>query len=130
MSMVDIGVVSDNTIDVSVLKSNIVSELYKDNLYALEEKNKTIQELQAELQGISSTKAEWRNISAELHAIYPQIREVLFSEAVQWKADDDKGSDKQIVLNITASSKLSRSDQYRIAEWLKVRIKTDNIKLN
>lgn len=119
----------DNTIDVTALKSNIVSELYKENLYTLEEKNKTIQSLQAELQGISANKVEWRNISAELHAIYPQIREVLFSEAVQWKADDDKGNDKQIVLNITASSKLSRSDQYRIAEWLKVRIKIDNIKL-
>jgi hypothetical protein len=119
----------DNTVDVTALKSNIVSELYKENLYNLEEKNKTIQNLQAELQGISANKAEWRNISAELHAQYPQIREVLFSEAVQWKVDNDKGNDKQIVLNITASSKLNSNDRYRITEWLKVRIKTDNIKL-
>ena len=119
----------DNTVDVTALKSNIVSELYKENLYNLEEKNKTIQKLQAELQGISANKAEWRNISAELHAQYPQIREVLFSEAVQWKVDDDKGNDNQIVLNITASSKLDKSDRYRITEWLKIRLKTDNIKL-
>jgi len=119
----------DNTVDVTALKSNIVSELYKDNLYALEEKNKTIRTLQTELQGISASKAEWRNISAELHAQYPQIREVLFSEAVQWKVDDEKGNDKQIVLNITASSKLNSNDRYRITEWLKVRIKSDNIKL-
>lgn len=119
----------DNTVDVTALKSNIVSELYKENLYNLEEKNKTIQNLQAELQGISANKAEWRNISAELHAQYPQIREVLFSEAVKWKVDNDKGNDKQIVLNITASSKLNSNDRYRITEWLKVRIKTDNIKL-
>ncbi|MDZ4142498.1 MAG: DUF389 domain-containing protein [Methylotenera sp.] len=119
----------DNTVDVTALKSNIVSELYKDNLYALEEKNKTIQTLQAELQGISASKAEWRNISAELHAQYPQIREVLFSEAVQWKAGEGKPDDKKIVLNITASSKLSNSDRYRITAWLKVRIKTNDIKL-
>lgn len=119
----------DNAVDITALKSNIVSELYKDNLHALDEKNKTIQNLQAELQGISANKAMWRNISAELHAQYPQIREVLFSEAVQWKVDDDKSDDKQIVLNITASSKLSSSDRYRITEWLKVRIQTDKIKL-
>jgi uncharacterized hydrophobic protein (TIGR00271 family) len=119
----------DNTVDVTALKSNIVSELYKDNLHALDEKNKTIQNLQAELQGISANKAMWRNISAELHAQYPQIREVLFSEAVQWKVGDDNTDGKQIVLNITASSKLSNSDRYRIIEWLKVRIQTDSIKL-
>lgn len=119
----------DNTVDVTALKSNIVSELYKDNLHALEEKNKTIQNLQAELQGISANKAMWRNISAELHAQYPQIREVLFSEAVQWKVGDDNTDGKQIVLNITASSKLSSSDRYRIIEWLKVRLQTDSIKL-
>lgn len=119
----------DNTVDITALKSNIVSELYKDNLHALDEKNKTIQNLQAELQGISANKAMWRNISAELHAQYPQIREVLFSEAVQWKVGDDNTDGKQIVLNITASSKLSNSDRYRIIEWLKVRIQTDSIKL-
>ncbi|MDO9234311.1 MAG: DUF389 domain-containing protein [Methylotenera sp.] len=119
----------DNSFDITALKSNIVSELYKDNLHALDEKNKTIQNLQAELQGISANKTMWRNISAELHAQYPQIREVLFSEAVQWKVGDDKTDGKQIVLNITASSKLSNSDRYRIVEWLKVRIQTDSIKL-
>lgn len=119
----------DNTVDVTALKSNIVSELYKDNLLALEEKNKTIQDLQTELKSISASKAEWRNISAELHAQYSQISEVLFSEAVQWKAGEDKPNDKLIVLNITATSKLSRNDQYRITEWLKVRLKTDSIKL-
>jgi uncharacterized hydrophobic protein (TIGR00271 family) len=119
----------DQAVDVTALKSNIVSELYKDNLYALEEKNKTIQTLQAELQAISNNKAVWRNISAELHAQYPQIREVLFSEAVQWTVDHNKDDDQLIVLNITASSKLSKSEQYRITEWLKVRINTDKIKL-
>lgn len=119
----------DQSVDITALKSNIVSELYKENLYELEKKNKTIQELQAELQKISDTKAAWRDISAELHAQYPQIREVFFSEAVQWKAGDASTNDNQIVVNINASSKLSRNDQYRIIEWLKVRIKRDNIKL-
>lgn len=119
----------DNAVDVTALKSNILNDLYKDNLHVLEEKNKTIQALQSELQGVSAHKEEWRSISAELHAQYPQIREVLFSEAVQWKIGENNPNDKQILVSITASSKLSRNDQYRIIEWLKVRIKTDSIKL-
>jgi hypothetical protein len=119
----------DQSVDVSALKSNIVSELYKENLYELENKNKTIRELEAKISATETVKAEWRNISAELHAQYPQIREVLFSEAVQWKVGESPADEKVIVLNISASSKISRSDQYRISEWLKVRIKTNNIKL-
>lgn len=119
----------NQVIDVTALKSNIVSELYKENLYELEEKNKTIHNLQAELQQTANSKTEWRNMAAELHAQYPHIREVLFSEAVQWKAGSANINDKLIVLNVTASSKLSRSEQYRITEWLKVRVKSQNVKL-
>ncbi|OIR04551.1 hypothetical protein GALL_132210 [mine drainage metagenome] len=119
----------DQTIDVTALKSNIVSELYKDNLYVLEEKDKTIQKLQSELQTIDMNKAEWKHMATELHALYPQIREALFSEAVQWKADDGNANNQLIVLNITTSSKLKQSEQYKITEWLKVRVKNDNVKL-
>ncbi len=119
----------NEVVDVTALKSNIVSELYKENLYQLEEKNTLIQKLQSELQKIDTNKTEWQNIAAELHAQYPQIREVLFSEAEQWKANDNSADQKIIVLNVMASSKLSRSEQYRITEWLKVRVKTDKVKL-
>lgn len=120
---------NDQVIDVSALKSNIVSELYKDNLYELEKKNKTIQKLQAELQNIEASKEKWRNISAELNAQYPQIREILLSEALQWKAGEPDQHDELIVLNAIASSKLSRDEQYRISNWLKVRVKSENVKL-
>jgi uncharacterized hydrophobic protein (TIGR00271 family) len=119
----------NEAVDVTALKSNIVSELYKENLYQLEEKNTLIQNLQTELKKIDTTKAQWRDIAAELHAQYPQIREVLFSEAVQWKANDNGVEDKIIVLNATASNKLSQTEQYRITQWLKVRVKTDKVKL-
>ena len=119
----------NEAVDVTALKSNIVSELYKENLYQLEEKNTLIQNLQTELKKIDTTKAQWRDIAAELHAQYPQIREVLFSEAVQWKANDNGVDDKIIVLNATASNKLSQTEQYRITQWLKVRVKTDKVKL-
>jgi uncharacterized membrane protein len=119
----------NEVVDVTALKSNIVSELYKENLYQLEEKNTLIQNLQNELQKIDTNKTEWQNIAAELHAQYPQIREVLFSEDVQWKVNDSSSNEKIIVLNATTASKLSRSEQYKITEWLKVRVKTDKVKL-
>lgn len=119
----------DQSIDVTALKSNIVSELYKDNLYALEEKNKTIQSLNEELQVITKTKEEWRNISAELHAQYPQVIEVLFSDAVLWKNGDKPPTETLLLVNIITTSKIPKTDKYRIKSWLKVRLKTEAIKL-
>lgn len=119
----------NEVLDVTALKSNIISELYKENLYQLEEKNTQIQNLQSELEQINTNKTEWQNIAAELHAQYPQIREVLFSEAVQWKVNDNNSDEKIIVLNARASSKLSQSEQRRITKWLKVRVKSNNVKL-
>jgi uncharacterized hydrophobic protein (TIGR00271 family) len=119
----------DQAIDVTALKSNIVRELYKDNLYALEEKNKTIQKLQAEIQKSVTNKAEWLSISAELHAQYPQIREVMLSNATQWKAGEGTNQNVMIVINVKAASKLSSTDKYKITDWLKLRVKSDNVVL-
>lgn len=119
----------DQNIDVTALKANIVSELYKDNLYALEEKNKTIQKLQSELQKTVANNAEWLNISAELNAQYPQIREVMLSTATPWKAGVGPAKNTLIVVNVKTASKLSSNDRYRILNWLKLRVKSDNVDL-
>jgi len=117
----------DQAIDVTALKSNIVSELYKDNLYALEDRNKTIQKLQGELEKHSANRAEWHNISKELNALYPQIRTVLLSDGALWKVGEDASKDPIIVANIKVTSKLSLSTKYKITEWLKLRVKSDNV---
>lgn len=119
----------DQHIDVTALKSNIVSELYKDNLYALEEKNKTIQKLQDEIQKTATKQTEWSSIPAELNAQYPQIREVMVSNATPWKAGVGPAKNALIVVNVKTASKLSANDRYRILHWLKLRVKSDNVDL-
>lgn len=119
----------DQNIDVTALKSNIVSELYKDNLYALEEKNKTIQKLQDELQKTTTKQTEWLSIPAELNAQYPQIREVMVSNATPWKAGVGHANNVLVVVNVKTTSKLSSNDKYRILAWLKLRVKSDNVDL-
>lgn len=120
---------SDQPIDMTALKSNIVSELYQENLYELDRKNKIIQQLQTELANTSTNKTEWQNMAAELHAQYPQIKEVLLSEALQWQANSPRQGDKLILLNVTSSRKLSLNEKNRITAWLKVRAKSERVKL-
>lgn len=119
----------DQNIDVTALKSNIISELYKNNLYALEEKNKTIQQLQDEIQKNAAKQAEWSNLPAELNAQYPQIREVMISNATPWKAGEGPAENALIVVNVKTSSKLNSNDKYRLLNWLKLRVKSDDVDL-
>jgi hypothetical protein len=117
------------TVDVTALKSNIVSELYKDNLYALEEKNNIIQQLNDQLKQRDAIKADWESVSAELNAQYPQIREVMLSKATPWRVGEGISGQTLIVVNINAASKLTTSEKYKITNWLKLRVKTDQIAL-
>ena len=119
----------NETLDVIALKENIVSDLYKTNLLALEQKNKALEDMKTRLSAIDEKKAEWQAMSSELSAQYPQIREIFLSNASQWLKGDPGVSKELIVLDIRAASKLSKEDVYRITEWLKVRSKTDQVKV-
>lgn len=119
----------DQVLDVTALKENIVSDLYKNNLLALEKKNQAIEDMKTRLSAIDEKKAEWRAMSAELSAQYPQIREIFLSTANQWQKGDSGTSHELIVLNIKTASKLNKEDIYRITEWLKVRTKTDRVRV-
>lgn len=119
----------DQSIDLTALKSTIVSDLYKDNLVALDQKNKKIEELTSQLKAVNDRKIIWEDVSAELSAQYPQVLEVYLSEATLWKKGQGKISDDMIVLNVKTSSKINSSAIYNITQWLKVRLKSNNIKV-
>ncbi|HQN64054.1 MAG TPA: TIGR00341 family protein [Methylophilus sp.] len=119
----------DQALDVTALKENIVSDLYKTNLLALEQKNKALEDMKTRLGAIDAEKASWQAMSAELGAQYPQISEIYLSTASKWQKGDSSSGKTLIVLNIRTASKLNKQDVYRITEWLKVRAKTDQVKV-
>ncbi|HQN65431.1 MAG TPA: TIGR00341 family protein [Methylophilus sp.] len=119
----------NQTLDVTSLKENIVSELYKNNLLALEQKEKALDDLRKRLNMIETEKATWQAMSSELGVQYPQIREIYLSTATQWQKGESDMSQPMIVLNIKTASKLNKDDVYRITEWLKVRSKNDLVKV-
>ncbi len=119
----------DQSIDLTALKTTIVSDLYKDNLVALDQKNKKIEELTMQLKAVKDRKVIWEDVSAELSAQYPQVLEVYLSEASLWKKGEGKVRDDMVVLNVKTSSKINSNAVYNITQWLKIRLKTNNIKV-
>lgn len=119
----------DQALDMTALKENIVSDLYKTNLVALEQKNQALEDMKARLRAIDDKKALWQAMSAELAVQYPQIREIYLSTANQWQKGDPGAGNELILLNVRVASKLNKEDIYRITEWLKVRAKSDQVRV-
>ncbi len=116
-------------IDVSAIKSNIVSDLYKENLLSIEQKNQTISELQAKLAKTANQKKQWREMAAEINIQYPEITEIYFSEASYWKKGEGTITENLLVMHVKVNKKPQKDMQYKLTEWLKLRSKSDNVKV-
>jgi len=120
----------DQNVDVTALKANIVSDLYKENLVSLEQKKETIKKLTGQLDHIAESKTTWLDLSAEISAQYPEIQEVYVSQATKWVKGEN--TDKPVmvmVLNIKSNAVIEDPDIYKITDWFKVRVKSKNVKV-
>ncbi|MFJ2986804.1 DUF389 domain-containing protein [Collimonas sp. NPDC087041] len=116
-------------IDVSTLKSGVLSDLYTISQQSLESKEKKIQELQSALNSREELQVQFRRVPDELHAIFPQVTEVWLSEALDWTQGTGLKDSPVVVLNVKVAKALSAEDRSRIENWLGARIRTKTIKL-
>jgi hypothetical protein len=92
----------EQRIDVVALKSNLLGDLYKERLSA---------------------------IPAELHTLYPQIGNVILSEAPDWSVKTGWQKKNRVLLSVRSSRPLSKSDQGGIEQWLRIRLQSDSVRL-
>lgn len=117
------------TIDVTALKSNIISDLYKENLNLLDERNKKIRQLETGIQQTKNKKQTWLDLSNEISTQYPEISDIYVSEAVKWSKGQGEMDERLTILNLKTTSVMPPDTIYKITEWLKVRIKSSNVKV-
>jgi uncharacterized hydrophobic protein (TIGR00271 family) len=121
---------TDQQIDASLLKASIVNDLYRDSRRELEDKDKTIQNLQQALQNVEIDRDRLTQAARELHAQYPQIRKVLLSDAAEWDAESGAVAEQRVtVLNVTARARLRPVEKRSIERWLKVRLNSDHVRV-
>jgi len=119
----------DNRIDVTTLKASIAGDLFISSQKELAEKAKTIDTLREQLKAAHARDQEWPDIGAELHAQYPNVVDALLSEATEWQAKAGATDHKVIVLAVKTKNPLRRTEKKRIEAWLKVRTKTDKVRV-
>lgn len=116
-------------IDVATLRSSVLSDLYKASQQELNAKNKELQKLQRELDGLRSASERFKGIPAELHALYPQLDDVIVSEGAEWDANKGFHDEHTVVVNVREKHPLPISDRNRIENWLITRTGAAQVRL-
>lgn len=115
-------------VDVSALKSGILSDLYAQSTLSGEKKDKEIQDLREQLKMQADGKAQLTRVPDELHALFPNITKVWLSTAIEWDASSDS-RETTLLVNIATATRMSNKDKKRIESWLHTRLKSDRVKL-
>jgi uncharacterized hydrophobic protein (TIGR00271 family) len=120
---------SQQKIDVTTLKTGLLNDLYITSQQSIEQKDKVIQKLSAELAHQKGLQNQMRQVPHELHILYPQITEIWFSQATNWSEKNGVSDHVVTVLNVSTSKRLTKQDQARIKEWVTARMNISAIKL-
>ena len=117
----------ENQLDVTSLKSTLLSDLYQNAQVSLQQKDEQLQKLQKELAARNELFDKAQDITAELKAQYPSINSVFVSQGVQFSAESE--AQKYVQLSVKSSKPLSSADHTRIENWFKARVKSENARV-
>lgn len=119
---------SENNIDVTALKSNLLSDLYHNSQEASQKKDTEILKLRNEIESRNKIPSIAEDISKELRAQYPSITQILVSEGMAFNSD--MPAIKMQHLSIQSKSPVSKKDRNRITDWFKVRTKSNEVSVD
>jgi uncharacterized hydrophobic protein (TIGR00271 family) len=116
-------------VDISTLKADIVTDLYKNAQQKLEAKENEIMVLKKELQGLQGQREFFQTIPDELQTLFPKITSCILSETYIAASEEHNTSTKQLVLNLQTQRKLTDQERKIILSWIKKRTKHENVLL-
>lgn len=117
--------VGDSKLDVTELRSSLLSDLYRDSQQELAKRESKIEQLQNELDQRDAVYKNARDIADELRAQFPGVLRVFISEGVAFQKESD--GKRLLQLAIVTSRPVSKNDKMRITNWFKVRVRSDDV---
>lgn len=116
-------------IDIRSLRSSVLSDLYSKSQSELEQKNRQIAALQQTLAANANSHAALKNVSQELHALFPQISAVMIADAFNWTPAAEGSIPSVLLVNIMVKHPINAADREKISTWLRTRMQVEQVKL-
>lgn len=112
----------------SILNDHSVKQADKNTqlLAGEQERNK---QLQKELDFYRTPELQAQSVSTEMAALFPEAASVSISRTVSYTVEDNMKKDSLTLVCLTLKRKMSAQNREKLEEWLKARLKTDNMKL-
>ena len=96
----------------------------------LSEKNIRIRELETKLSAFATDTLAVRDITVEMRTLVPDLHDVTLSKAVRYNTDKTPADTLVLcVMHLNKGKKLAAGERERSEQWLRVRTKTDSLKL-
>ncbi|TXI78795.1 MAG: DUF389 domain-containing protein, partial [Cupriavidus sp.] len=112
--------------DLSSLRTNLLTDIYKTTQTQLTEREGQVRELQEKIKTYDGVQAEQQQIARELLAQYPQLKTAALSVMQSWSAEPVPAQ-SVLVVRVTTRKALKSSERRQIVAWLKVRAKADAV---
>ena len=85
--------------------------------------------LQKELDFYKATEQQAQSVSAEMATLFPEAARVSISRTISYTVGDSTKKDSLTLVSLTLKEKLSAQNREKMEEWLKARLKAQNMKL-
>lgn len=116
-------------IDVSVLKADIITDLYKSSQANIEKKDHMIEQLKEENRLLQANKEFFTQIPMELSSLFPNMKDIQLSQTYDSRATEHNRSVNQLILNADITNRITDKERGQIEAWLKTRTKNENVSI-
>jgi len=107
---------------------NYMEEYRKNSSTALTKKDSTIIKLREELNRVKSNQFNVKEFSQEAHSVFPELTSFSISDNIFWSEEKEK-MDTSVLAVTSFKSKLTEENQEKLENWLRIKAKSDNVKL-
>ncbi len=115
-------------IDITALRAGVIEELYRKNEEIIKNKDKQIQLLESQIALLSQNQFPVEEISKEAKTLFENLEELSLNRSIIMRLKENK-TDTITIAYSKFSRKISYAQKKKFTEWLKTRIKSDNLKL-
>lgn len=147
----DVHQADENKVDVTALKTGLLSDLYTQSQKMLEARDQTIADLRRQLDGRAGVRQQLAQVPRELQALFPQVQAMwLAPDALYWQASVDApvaaasaaqpdraasaaAADGQVqtevVAHLVLRQAITPAERARLLAWLQARLAVSSLRL-
>lgn len=119
---------NNESLDISSIRAMVMEDFYKNSEQRLLEQKQKIESLEKELEQYKAFNDLGRQIIPELKVLYPSVRSVSISSAIETSVDS-MHTDTVTLAVLKFGKQPASADQKKITDWLKARTGTKKLRM-